>query len=156
MRTFHRADVRDMVAKVSCPTLVLHARGDSVIPFDWGRAVAAQIADARFVPLESRNHILVDTEPAWQQLVEALDDFLPPQANNRGIVVSEIEDLSPRENEVLELVAQGLDNTTIAGLLGISERTARNHVSAILSKLGVNSRAQAIVRAREVGYGQKK
>ena len=59
-----------------------------------------------------------------------------------------------RENEVLELLAQGLDNTTIGKRLGISERTARNHVSIILSKLGVNSRAQAIVRAREAGFGQ--
>ena len=56
---------------------------------------------------------------------------------------------------MLELVAQGLDNTTISKRLGISERTARNHVSTILSKLGVNSRAQAIVRAREAGFGQE-
>jgi pimeloyl-ACP methyl ester carboxylesterase/DNA-binding CsgD family transcriptional regulator len=154
MRTFHQADVRAIVPRVPCPTLVLHSRGDSVIPFDWGRAVAAQIADARFVPLESRNHILVDTEPAWQQLVEALDNFLPSTAQGRGNAAGEMDDLSPRENEVLELVAQGLDNTTIGRRLGISERTARNHVSSILSKLGVSSRAQAIVRAREAGYGQ--
>jgi DNA-binding NarL/FixJ family response regulator len=55
---------------------------------------------------------------------------------------------------VLELVAQGLDNDTIGTRLGISERTARNHVSIILGKLGVNSRAQAIVRARDAGFGR--
>jgi DNA-binding NarL/FixJ family response regulator len=64
-------------------------------------------------------------------------------------------DLDVRENEVLELVAQGLDNTAIGKALGISERTARNHVSTILSKLGLNSRAQVIVRARKAGFGQK-
>jgi DNA-binding NarL/FixJ family response regulator len=56
---------------------------------------------------------------------------------------------------VLELIAQGLDNGTIAMQLGISQRTARNYVSVILSKLGVNSRAQAIVRARDAGFGKK-
>jgi hypothetical protein len=50
--------------------------------------------------------------------------------------------------------AQGLDNGRIGARLGISERTARNHVSAILDKLGVGTRAQAIVRAREGGFGQ--
>lgn len=60
-----------------------------------------------------------------------------------------------REQEVLELVAQGLDNGTIATKLGISEKTVRNQVSAIRSKLGVTSRVQAAVRAREAGFGRK-
>jgi len=79
MRTFHRADVRDIVSKIRCPTLVLHSRGEFVIPFEWGRAVATLIPEARFVPLESRNHVLLGTEPAWQQMVAALEDFLPPR-----------------------------------------------------------------------------
>ena len=66
-----------------------------------------------------------------------------------------LDGLSARERQVLELVAQGLDNTTIGERLHISERTARNHVSAILAKLGINTRAQAIVRAREAGFGRK-
>ena len=56
---------------------------------------------------------------------------------------------------MLELVARGLDNTTIGERLGISERTARNNVSNILSKLGGETRAAAIVRAREAGFGQQ-
>ncbi len=83
----------------------------------------------------------------------ALDEFLP--ADHPPAAPSALADLTARENEVLELVAQGLDNTTIGKRLGISERTARNNVSIILSKLGVNSRAKAIVRAREAGFGQK-
>ena len=65
-----------------------------------------------------------------------------------------LDELTARECEVLELVAQGLDNGTIGARLGISERTARNHVPNILGKLGINSRAQAIVRARDAGFGQ--
>jgi DNA-binding NarL/FixJ family response regulator len=65
-----------------------------------------------------------------------------------------VEDLTPREREVLELVARGLDNETIAIELGISDRTVRNNVSIILSKLGVGTRSQAIVRARDAGLGR--
>lgn len=66
-----------------------------------------------------------------------------------------LDELSAREHQVLELVAQGLDNVTIGVRLHISEGTARNHVSAILAKLGINTRAQAIVRAREAGFGRE-
>jgi DNA-binding NarL/FixJ family response regulator len=148
MRTFHRADVREIVSKVRCPTLVLHSRGEFVIPFEWGRAVAAQIPGARFVPLESRSHILLDNEPAWQQFVDAIEDFLP---SDNGPPES-IDDLTAREREVLEFVAQGLGNIEIATKLKISEKTVRNHVSIILSKLGVNSRAQAVACARDFGF----
>jgi pimeloyl-ACP methyl ester carboxylesterase/DNA-binding CsgD family transcriptional regulator len=153
-RSFHLTDVRDAVPKVCCPTLVLHSRDNAIVPFDEGRTVAALIPGARFVPLESANHVLLDTEPAWAHLVEAIEDFLPGRAETAPVEAA-LDALSARENEVLELVAQGLDNGTIGRQLGISERTARNHVSTILSKLGVNSRAKAIVRAREAGFGHK-
>jgi len=65
------------------------------------------------------------------------------------------ETLTRREHAVLELVAQGLDNRRIAGALGISEKTVRNYVSSILEKLGCQSRAETIVRAREAGFGRK-
>jgi DNA-binding CsgD family transcriptional regulator/pimeloyl-ACP methyl ester carboxylesterase len=155
MRSFHRADIRDSISNVRCPTLVMHSRGECIIPFEWGREVAAQIPEALFVPLESRNHVLVPDEPAWPHMVEALGDFLRARSDAPIAVPAALDKLTRREDEVLELVAQGLDNTTIGKRLGISERTARNHVSTILSKLGVSSRAQAIVRAREAGLGQK-
>jgi len=155
LQVFYRIDVQEIVPKVSCPTLVLHPRGDSIIRFEQGRSAAGLIPGARFVPLESRNHVLLDTEPAWQQFVEALDEFLPaPPAKPVSGSQFPLGELTPRECEVLELVAQGLDNGTIGTRLGISERTARNHVSAILDKLGVGTRAQAIVCAREGGFGQ--
>ena len=154
IRTFRKIDVGDVVSKVGCPTLVLHSRGDSIIAFEQGRSVAGLIPGARLISLESRNNVLLDTEPAWQQLVEALDDFLPAAPSVSGDLM--LDQLSAREHQVLELVAQGLDNATIAARLHISERTARNHVSAILSKLGVGTRAQAIVRARDAGFGREK
>ena len=156
LQAFFRIDVREIVPKVRCPTLVLHSRGDSIIRFEQGRSVAGLIPGARFVPLESRNHVLLDTEPAWQQFVEALDDFLPaPPTRPAGLGARSSDELTTREHEVLELVAQGLDNDAIGKQLHISKRTARNHVSLILSKLGARSRAEAIVRARDAGLGRK-
>ena len=59
------------------------------------------------------------------------------------------DDLSPRERETLALLADGLSNSEIAERLGISEKTVRNHLSHLFDKLGVWSRAQAIVFARD-------
>jgi DNA-binding CsgD family transcriptional regulator len=150
-------DNRSLCPQVSCPTLVLHARQDGRVPFEEARSLAALIPDARFVPLESRNHILVEGEAAWQQLVVALEDFLPaPGSVPMSAAAALLVGLTPREQQVLELIAQGFDNRTIGTQLGISERTARNFASAIFGKLGVSSRAQAIVRAREAGIGSKR
>jgi DNA-binding NarL/FixJ family response regulator len=65
-------------------------------------------------------------------------------------------DLTDREREVLELLAQGNNNADIAQRLSISMKTARNHVSNILSKLQVVDRTQAVIVAREAGLGQTK
>ena len=62
-------------------------------------------------------------------------------------------DLTPRELEILSLIAQGLSNTAIAERLVLSPKTVRNQVSTVFSKLQVASRAEAIVRAREAGLG---
>ena len=88
--------------------------GTRIISFDEGRAVAAAIPGARFVPLEGRGHILLDTEPAWQQFVAALDDFSARAPARPGKIDGLLDELTAREQEVLELVAQGLDNDTIA------------------------------------------
>ncbi len=61
------------------------------------------------------------------------------------------EDLTPREREVLQLIAQGLPNKTIALELGISEHTVKFHVGSILTKLDASSRAEALARAARVG-----
>lgn len=69
-------DITPLLEQVSCPALVLHCRGDEIIPFDAGRWIAANLPNARFVPLESRNHILFPTDPAWQQLIAEIERFL--------------------------------------------------------------------------------
>jgi pimeloyl-ACP methyl ester carboxylesterase/DNA-binding winged helix-turn-helix (wHTH) protein len=74
-------DVRTEAAQVRAPTLVLHARGDGMIPFEIGRQLAALIPGARFVSLESRNHVLLETEPAWARFVDEVRAFLGSDAS---------------------------------------------------------------------------
>jgi len=74
-------------------------------------------------------------------------------ARARALGVQPFPDLTDREREVLEELARGASNQTIATHLGIRIKTVRNHVSTILNKLMVVDRAQAIVRAREAGFG---
>ena len=114
--------------------------------------MAALIPGARFVPVESRNRILLDTEPGWQRLVETFGDFLPRHSAG-SLALPALGDLTAREREILEVVAEGLDNYEIAARLDISEKTVRNHVSIIFSKLQAKSRAHAVALARDAGLG---
>jgi pimeloyl-ACP methyl ester carboxylesterase len=74
-------DVRPLLRKVKVPTLILHSREDSVVPFEAGRILARFIEGARFVPLDSRNHLILAHEPAWPKLVGHIREFL---ANPEG------------------------------------------------------------------------
>ena len=69
-------DVTRLAPQVRAPTLVLHATGDAVAPFCQGRKVASLIPGARFVPLEGKNHILLETEAAWTRFVDEVRRFL--------------------------------------------------------------------------------
>ncbi len=73
---FGYIDVRARLAQVRAPTLVLHSKYDQRIPLAMGRELASGIPGARFVPLESRNHVLVGDEPAWQACAVAMYEFL--------------------------------------------------------------------------------
>ena len=153
MRIFDQIDVTGLAPRVSCPTLVLHPQGDARVPFAEGRLIASLIGGARFVPLDSRNHILLEQEPAWRRWVEEVRAFLPAQALVPGKAFP--DELTPRELELVELIAQGLDNAQVAARLSLSEKTVRNHITSIFAKLEVENRSQAIVRARDAGFGRK-
>jgi pimeloyl-ACP methyl ester carboxylesterase/DNA-binding CsgD family transcriptional regulator len=142
-------DVEALLEQVRTPTLVLHANKDEVIPLSEGRLLASGIADAEFVELESRNHVLLEGEPAWLKFREAVLSFIEPSSAGAPTVFAA---LSPRERELLGLIAEGLSNADIAQRMRISDKTVRNHASNLFDKLGVWSRAQAIVFARDHGF----
>lgn len=69
-------DVTSLLSQVTVPTLVMHARLDARVPFEAGRRMAAGIPSARFVPLESRNHLVLESEPAFARLLDEARSFL--------------------------------------------------------------------------------
>lgn len=144
-------DVQDEARRIDCPTLVIHAAQDAVVPVSEGRLLARTIPGARFLEVDSRNHFPLPKEAAWAAILDALDDFLPARSGPDG----SFADLSQRERQVLEAVAAGLDNEEIGAALEISEKTVRNHVSNVMAKLGVASRAKAIVAAIRAGLGPR-
>jgi DNA-binding CsgD family transcriptional regulator len=151
------ADVRDAARKIACPTLALHVERDAVVPIDVGRDLASLIPACRFIQLDGENHMPLATEPAWPKIVAAVDEFLAPSADAAASPdVLPLDELTGRERDVLDAIAQGLDNGEIAAALGLSEKTVRNHVTRVLDKIGAEHRYQAIVRAREAGLGVRK
>jgi pimeloyl-ACP methyl ester carboxylesterase len=69
-------DVSGLLPRVATPTLVLHSRGDARVPFEHGLMLAREIPGARFVPLESRNHLILSHEPAWPRFIDEISQFL--------------------------------------------------------------------------------
>ena len=145
----------DLARQVRCPTLVLHARRDAIVPYEEGKLMASLIPDAEFVTLDSANHVILEDEPAWPHLRAELRRFLPAPdlADDDADAGGGFGDLTEREREVLELIARGCSNDDIARRLAISPKTVRNHVTSIFGKLAATTRAQAIVRARQAGFG---
>jgi len=146
-----QVDVTRELAGIRAPTLVIHARDDAVCPIQEGRFLAAGIPGAQFVELDSKNHILLESEPAWARFKDVALDFMglaaPPAGEDPAFGA-----LSPREREVLSLVTEGLSNAEIGERLSLSEKTVRNHLSSVFDKLGVWTRAQAMVFARDRGF----
>ena len=73
---FARIDVSQLAPMVRCPTLVLHSRGDLRVPESQAREVSRLIPNSRLVLLDSRNHVLLAHEPAWQVFLTEIDHFL--------------------------------------------------------------------------------
>ena len=144
-------DVTSLLGQVRAPTLVLHASGDAVVPITEGHILAAGIPGAQFIELDSKNHILLENEPAWARFCDEVLRFMDLKGVTRGEDPA-FATLSPREREVLLLITEGLGNAQIAERLSISQKTVRNHVSNLFDKLGVWTRAQAIVFAIDRGF----
>jgi pimeloyl-ACP methyl ester carboxylesterase/DNA-binding CsgD family transcriptional regulator len=150
LRAMFALDVKDIAPRVACPALVFHSRGDQLIFFEQGRKLAALIPGARFVPLESKNHLPFADEPAWHTFVAEARPFL---AAERGVAGSALVTpaLTSRQVEVLRGVARGLTDKEIARELSLSPRTVEMHVARILAALECANRAQAVGKAKGLG-----
>ena len=117
---------------------------------------------ARFVAVQSGDSAFIHKSKAASEVVSAIRDVArgrmlnTPRTNatllgNRRAIDSQLQSLTVREKEVLTLLAAGLSSRSVAAKLGISYTTVRTHIRSLGSKLGVHSKLEAIVKARELG-----
>jgi ATP/maltotriose-dependent transcriptional regulator MalT len=149
--TWSDVDVTDLARRAEAETLVAHARGDAAVPFEQGRLLAGLIPNARLLPLDSVNHLLLPTDPAMRVFMDELNEFTlgAPIAT-----AGPLEELSTREREVMRLVSEGLSNEQIAERLVLSVRTVERHLSNVYAKLRVSgkaARAAAAARFSQAG-----
>jgi pimeloyl-ACP methyl ester carboxylesterase len=144
----YATDLRDVLARVRAPALVLHRRDDRAMPFAQGREAASLLPDAQFVALEGKAHTPWVGDSA--AVLDAVTAFLDAQHPARPAPDPDAP-LSAREAEVLRLVAEGLSDAEIAGRLIVSPHTVHRHVANIRFKLGQPSRAAAAAYAARRG-----
>jgi DNA-binding NarL/FixJ family response regulator len=140
-------DVSDLARAVRCPTLIFHATRDQAMPLDEGRSLAALIPGSRFVPVESDNHLPLESDadcPAVMSEVKAFLGLDEPVDKRHAPHV-----LTTRQVEVLRLVAGGRTDKEIARALNLSPRTVEMHVSRAMDALRCRSRAEAVRAAME-------
>jgi DNA-binding NarL/FixJ family response regulator len=145
------------------PTFVVQIAHDQVVDPRSVIGIASEIRGSQFVSIESRNHILLANEPGWEEFKKIFRGQVPGHASGQtsdngarsasnASVGTTFTVLSKREREILQQIAKGFSNQRIADELSISEKTVRNHITSIFDKLGVSTRAQAIVLAKESGF----
>ena len=136
-------DVTAELARVEAPALVVHRRSDRAVPYALGRALAAALPAATFVPLAGSAHL------PWygdsDAVVRAWRGTAPPAAAAGDDL------LSAREREVLALVARGLTDQEIAEQLVLSPHTVHRHIANVRRKLGSTSRSAAVAEAARLG-----
>jgi pimeloyl-ACP methyl ester carboxylesterase/DNA-binding CsgD family transcriptional regulator len=161
MKVLSEMHVFSHLKRVTRPALVIQLAREQVIDPQTVVGIAGEIRGSEFVSIDSSNHILLENEPGWEQFksvftrrVAGRAAVAAPVGIPRAAVgnVHALEQLSKREREILGQISRGLSNQQIADGLFISEKTVRNHITSIFDKLGVSSRAQAIVLARESGF----
>jgi DNA-binding NarL/FixJ family response regulator len=117
--------------------------------FTWLVTVLMLIPNAYLVALDSRNHLTLADEPAWEVLINNVRHFLltgeplPEAPGKTEMPETDPAQLTPREVEVLKLIAAGKSNQEIASDLVISINTVTNHVKNIPGKTGTANRTEA-------------
>jgi DNA-binding CsgD family transcriptional regulator len=142
-------DIRDALPEVTAPALVVHRERDRAVSLRQGREVAALIPGAELVVLPGDAHL------PWQgdadSVLAAFSSFLGLQAPVTVAPRAGVAELSAREREVLQLVADGLSDAEIGARLVLSPHTVHRHVANIRRKLGLHTRSAAAAAAARAG-----
>ena len=145
--TTAQIDVLHRLPELDLPTMALHAVGDRRVPYEQGRQLASLISGAKLVPLDSNNHLLIESEPAWKTYHAGAREFLgigPAISEEpvRDAPPAAPDGLTPSKLEVLRPIADPKSNQDIATELVINFNTVTNHVKNILGKTGCANRTE--------------
>jgi class 3 adenylate cyclase/pimeloyl-ACP methyl ester carboxylesterase len=142
IRGFFMIDVSESAPRVTCPTLLLHARGDRRAPFEEGRILASLIPGARLVPLETENHILLAHEPSFRQFFKELHGFVPRAAGSeyRRVGAEDAED------EQLANLPRRLAAIFSADVKGYSRLMGENEEATVRALTALRKDAFTVIR----------
>lgn len=151
-------DVSGELHRIQAPALVLHRRGAPQIPLEVSRSLALALPNGRLIVLEGQQpHLFLEDS---NRTVRILTDFLqgdvditvvPADKASTTDPLPPVKGLSPRELDVVRLLASGESNAEIARRLGISVHTVERHVANIYRKIGARARADATAYALRHG-----
>jgi pimeloyl-ACP methyl ester carboxylesterase/DNA-binding CsgD family transcriptional regulator len=155
LRMHLTVDARDALASIACPTLIIHQRGDMLVPVTCARYAAGHIPNARYVELPGSDHMY------WLgnqgQTLGAIAVFLAgtpsgdrhQAVGKRGRPATGWESLTESESLIVDLVAAGLTNREIGSRLYISPRTVQVHLAHTFTKLGISRRSELAALASQ-------
>ena len=141
------ADASPRFPQVVTPTLVIHAHDDMFVEFAEARRVAKAIPHSRLMSFADGGNVMPEHGLNWQLAVQNVASLVSAHPTSEPSTHARIADLSPRERQVLELLASGRSNAQIAATEYLSVRTVERHVSNIYKKLhltGSTSRTRAV------------
>lgn len=145
--------IRALAARALRLPTVLLTTFDDTATFDEAVRAGARGFLLKAISTETLAQALRDVHAGGTALRPSLTTRMEAKGGERAFTAADHPDpLSPKELQVLRLVASGRSNTEIAGLLGNSEGVIKNHCSAIFSKMGVRDRTQAVLRAIDLGW----
>jgi DNA-binding NarL/FixJ family response regulator len=145
--------IRALAARALRLPVILLTTFDDAAAFDEAARAGAKGFLLKAISPETLAQALRDVHAGGTALRPSLTTRMEARGNERAFTAADHPDpLSPKELQVLRLVASGRSNTEIAALLGNSEGVIKNHCSAIFSKMGVRDRTQAVLRAIDLGW----
>jgi pimeloyl-ACP methyl ester carboxylesterase/DNA-binding CsgD family transcriptional regulator len=142
-------DVTGLLSEVRCPVLVLHRRGQQVIPLEMSEELAAGLphAELRVLAGESASLFFEATDEVVADIVEFVTggrpEGIPPPRGLRASSADRPRQLTPREIDVLRLIAAGESNAEIAARLGVTDNTVERHITNLYRKIDARGRADA-------------
>ncbi len=149
---FYALDVRALAPQVRAPTLVLHGIGDMRVPFAEGRLLAKLIPGARFVPIESRNHLILESESGWPRFLQEVRSFLGVPSDPAQLSESRRHRIQALFDRALDLSGEARSEFLARGCEGDPE--LRREVDALLvaaERSGVTARVAGVVAAGASG-----